>query len=236
MKLNFPSLMLAVALFSPFTSQAETSAAEAVKAQRIRELKKEILRIAEQASGKVVYDNEDNDPRVRARLMPLVQELISLAPARTQQQLLPDVVGVWKSVWSDLTYYSPSVPLANGMYQVVFPNGFYYNLSAYDGPQGTYMGVLRGTFVVAEPALQIQFVKATRTPEVMPRGADVATLAMRAELGVYDVEVDPNNAPAIGFRTDFRQEYVDEELRIGTGSVSSGFDTLFILRRADKVE
>ncbi|HEX8706445.1 MAG TPA: hypothetical protein VF815_46855, partial [Myxococcaceae bacterium] len=201
-----------------------------------RALKKEILRISEQASSKVIYDNEDNDPRVRARLMPLIQELVALAPERTQQQKLADVVGVWKSAWSDLTYYTPVAPRADAMYQIVFPTGYYYNLSTFDGPQGPYMSVIKGLFTVAEPALQIQFVKTTRYPEPLPRGADLATLAMRAELGLYDFEIDPNNAPGIGFQTNFRQEYVDDELRIGTGQVATGFNSLFILRRADKVE
>jgi hypothetical protein len=236
MKLNFLSLMLTVALFTPFTSKAEPAAAEAVKAQRIRELKKEILRISEQASSKVIYDNEDNDPQVRARLMPLVQELVALAPVRTQQQKLQDVVGVWKNVWSDLTYYAPVAPRADAMYQIVFPTGYYYNLSNFDGPQGPYLSVIRGLFTVAEPALQIKFVKTTRFPEPMARGADLATLAMRAELGIYDFEIDPNNAPGIGFETSFLQEYVDDELRIGTGSNFTGYASLFILRRADKVE
>jgi cytochrome c556 len=235
--MNIKSLSLALTLC--FTLPGASWAAppsDASRSQRITELKREILRISEQASRKVTYDNEDNDPAVRARLTPLIQELLALAPARTQQETLTDVVGVWKSVWSDLSYFGPFAPRADSMYQVVFPTGYYYNLSTYDGAAGTFTSVIKGTFFVAEPTLQIEFVKATRFPEALPRGADLATVAMRAELGVYDFELDPNNAPGIGFRSTFRQEYVDEDLRIGTGPVMNGFNTLFILRRADKVE
>jgi len=130
----------------------------------------------------------------------------------------------------------PVAPRADAMYQIVFPTGYYYNLSNFDGPQGPYLSVIKGLFTVAEPALQIKFVKTTRFPEPMARGADLATLAMRAELGIYDFELDPNNAPGIGFETSFLQEYVDDELRIGTGSNFTGYASLFILRRADKVE
>lgn len=236
MNVKSTTLALLIGLTVPTASQAGPASETDDRSKRIAELKRQILHISEQASRKVTYDNEDNDPAVRARLNPLIQELLSLAPRRTQQETLADVVGVWKSVWSDLTYFGPFAPRADAMYQVVFPTGYYYNLSTYDGAAGSFTSVIKGTFVVAEPTLQIEFVKTTRFPEVLPRGADLATLAMQAELGVYDAEVDPNNAPGLGFRSTFRQEYVDEDLRIGTGPVFNGFNTLFILRRADKVE
>lgn len=236
MNLKSLSLALIIGLVFPGMSAAEPTPGDAARSQRIAELKWQILRISEQASRKVLYDNEDNDPAVRARLDPLVQELVSLAPARTQREKLVDVVGAWKSVWSDLSYFGPFAPRADSIYQVVFPSGYYYNLSTYDGATGPSTSVIKGTFVVAEPALQIEFVKTTRFPEELPRGADLATVAMRAELGAYDFEIDPNNAPGLGFRTTFQQEYVDEDLRIGTGPVMNGFNTLFILRRVDKVQ
>lgn len=225
MKTLFLSLLLASSLASATPSGED-------KAKTIRELKSNILKIGCEASGKVTYDNEDNDPKVRAKLEPLIAELVKLAPPRTQAEKLRDVVGTWKSVWSDLTYYGPFAPRANVMYQVVFPTGYYYNLSVYDDPKtGPFQSVIKGLFTVQEPALGIKFVKTSRYNRLFPKGADLATLAMRAELGVYDEQVDSNNSPAIGFESTFEQVYVDDELRIGRGTNFTGAQLLFVLKR-----
>lgn len=215
------------------STQSVASTADC-SASRIESLKKEILKIGEKASGKVKYDNEDNDPAVRAKLDALIAELKLIAPAKTQAENLKRVVGAWKSVWSDLGYNFGDAPLANSVYQVVFPDGYYYNLSNFDSKgKKPYAGVIKGEFQLTEPALKIKFVLFAENEIPFKKGSDLATLAMRAELGEFDKNV---GSPALGFESIFEQVYVDEDIRIATGLNFDGSNTLFVLKRATKVE
>lgn len=219
---SFSILPFAMATFGPIQKEV-----------RIAELKKQILDISKQASGKVKYDNEDNDPKVRVQLDILIDELVKIAPVKSQAEKLNRVVGVWKSVWSDLNFFGEA-PLADSVYQVVFPDNYYYNLSNYDSPTaGHYAGIIKGVFTVQEPALKIKFVKFSKYSKPFLVGSDLATLAMRAELGEYDEQIE--QSPGLGFESSFEQVYVDEQIRIGLGRNFDGFNTLFILERVTVV-
>lgn len=203
---------------------------------RIAELKKEILAVGDEARSRAVSDSDDNDPAVRAKLDPLVAELVSLAPKRPEFEKLVDSLGAWKSVWSDLPGTNA---FADAVYQVVFPGGYYYNISKEPGDNGQERtGYLRGTYVLREKDLGINFTKAVLAPGFPAKGTDLATLAMKAEIGLYDEAPDPEGQKGLGRPGNLITEYVDGDFRVVRGSAEQNqvFNSLFILRRVTAVE
>ena len=215
------SFFVTTAIAAPVKSKAS------VTRDRIEDLIIQIEDIAYNAQG--VYDSDDNDPAVRAKLDPLVDELVSLVPKRTEAEKLPDVLGVWYQVWSD----GPGAPkgqgaLADSIYQVVFPEGYYWNIGRDQFGQTKSMGFLRGKFTVADDALQIEFTKAVTNPEWL--FSSPISLAMKAELGVFN-DSPPGTAP-IGKKGFLQNVYVDEYIRICRGGGDEfGGTYLYILER-----
>ncbi len=181
--------------------------------QRIQELKYEILDTAFTAQGD--YDSDDNSVDVRQKLDPLVDELISLAPQRSEQQKLIDVIGTWYQVWSD----GPAGPqgqgaLADSIWQVVFPEGYYWNVAREQTGTTQSMGYLRGKFTLNDTSFAIEFTKAVFNPQWS--FAEPTRLAMLAEFGAFDANptpFPPGTSP-VGKKGTLANVYVDEDIRI----------------------
>lgn len=201
---------------------------------RIQELKMEILTIAFQAQGKG-YDSDDNSADVRKQLDPLVDELVSLAPKRTEKEKLVDVIGTWYQVWAD----GPAGPsgqgaLADSVWQVVFPEGYYWNVAHDQYGQAKSMGYLRGKFTVNDDSLAIEFTKSVFDPKGWSF-AEPTRLAMLAEFGAYDAyptPYPPDTSP-IGKKGTLANVFVDEDIRIcrGGGGDFGNNTYLYILER-----
>ena len=76
----------------------------------------------------------DPDFKIQNELEPLVNKLLTLEPQTTVINRLPLIFGVWKQVWGPYEYRKNdrSVdPTLNPkeIYQIVSPEGFYYNVS-----------------------------------------------------------------------------------------------------------
>jgi hypothetical protein len=198
---------------------------------RIAELKQQILDISRTAQGE--YDGDDNDPTVRAKLDPLVSELVKLVPARSETEKLPQVVGAWKQVWADGPGGgSPGSggALGNAVFQVVFPDGYYWNVAKNKIAGVEAMGFLRGKFEIDVDKLNIEFTKSVGAPGWSPAGTESYMLAMRAEVGAYDLVPTPGPIGKKGFLAN---TYVDEDIRICTGG-GDDFGTgtyLYVLER-----
>ncbi|QLY26628.1 PAP/fibrillin family protein [Bdellovibrio sp. KM01] len=197
---------------------------------RVTELKQQILEISHAAQGE--YDGDDNSAEVRAQLDPLVTELVSLVPARTETEKLPQVVGSWQQVWSDGP--GGGVPgagaLANAVFQVVFPDGYYWNVAKNKFAGIEAMGFLRGKFAIDTDKLNIEFTKSVGSPKWVAAGTESYLLAMRAEVGTYDKIPTPGPIGKKGFLAN---TYVDEDIRICTGG-GDDFGTgtyLYVLER-----
>lgn len=220
-----PPLLSALLLVTPPAKADDTS-------ERIQELKAEILEAAFAAQGE--YDSDDNSVEVRQKLDPLVDELISLVPARTEQQKLIDVIGTWYQVWAD----GPGGPpgqgaLGDSIWQIVFPEGYYWNVARNRNGDAQSMGYLRGKFTVNESSLGIEFTKAVFNPQWS--FAEPTRLAMLAEFGAFDANptpYPPGTSP-IGKKGNLANVFVDEDLRICRGGGGDFGDKtyLYVLER-----
>ncbi|MNJ93236.1 PAP_fibrillin [compost metagenome] len=201
------------------------------KKDAVEDLKTQILQIASAAQGE--YDSDDNDPAVRAQLDPLVDQLVALVPARTEAEKFVDVVGAWQQVWADGPGGPPGMgPLAADVFQVVFPDKYYWNVAKNKVRDIMTMGFLRGKFDVEADSLKIEFTKAVFDPGWVAPGTDVNTLAMRAEVGAYDGNPQTPGTSPIGKKGFLANVYVDEDMRICRGGGEEfGGTYLYILTR-----
>lgn len=199
-------------------------------------LKTQILKIAQAAQGQ--YDSDDNDPAVRAQLDPLVDQLIASVPSRTEEEKLVDVVGTWQQVWSDGPGGPPGQgPLAKDVFQVVFPDKYYWNVARNQVGTVQTMGFLRGKFDINSDSLQIEFTKSVFDPGWQPAGTDVATLGMRAEVGAYDGNPQPPGTSPIGKKGYLANVYVDQDMRICRGGGEEfGGTYLYVLTRNSELK
>ena len=212
-------VVLAAALsFAPLNADAAP--------ERIAQLKAQITEIATANQLR-----QDNLPAVRAQLQPLVDELVALVPARTEAEKAPEVVGGWRNLWSDMTF-GPYLDYAN-IYQVVYADGFYYNISRLTPPHAEVTGYLRGVFADAGDHLAIEFTANVTVPGWLPTGADLVAAGRRVETGAT---VGTDQPGPIGVRGRLQNTYVDATLRIVTGqSTTDARDSLFVLERAPTV-
>lgn len=224
--------MIIAAIMTPLFLISSPLYAADDSTERIQELKKEILDIAFTAQG--TYDSDDNDPEVRERLDPLVDELVSLAPVKTEFEKLADVIGTWYQVWSDGPSGNPGAgALADSIWQVVFPEGYYWNVSRSQNGTFQSMGYLRGIFAVNANNLTIEFTKSVFSPQWS--FAEPTRQAMLAEFGSFDTHptpYPPNTSP-LGKKGYLANVYVDEDLRIcrGGGADFGSGTYLYILER-----
>lgn len=202
---------------------------------RIGELKAQILQLAEAAQGEC--EDQDNDPRVRQELDPLISELVSLVPDKPEGEELPEVTGAWQQVWSDLPApaFEGLCISAQDTYQVVF-NGYYYNISNLSIGDLDLTSFLRGVYDVQPEYLPIEFTKTTYVEGSLKVGTDLTGLAQQVENG--QLQQIPNAPPdgAAGTRGELKNLYVDEELRIITGAEPLEQSEVFILKRTETVQ
>ena len=204
------------------------SNAHSTNTQRIAELKTKILQIARSASQKLKRQNEF-DPLTRKALDPLVEELVSITPKRTAKEQLIASIGAWRNLWSDLPQ---TAAIASNIYQVIFPDGYYYNISEYETKPGrVYTSYLRGVYKIRKSDFQIMFTKAVRDDGFPGQGADLYRLAMKAELGVFDSKTDSENSRGLNLPGTLTTLFVDKDIRVVGGELKKNgvTDSLFVL-------
>ena len=133
--------------------------------EEISILKEEIITQAKKYEGQ-----GDPDFKIQKELEPLVEKLINLNPQANVNQRLPLLYGVWKQVWGPYEYRDNNRgvdPTINPkeIYQVISPEGFYYNVSPnLDKKSKKEMNInyLRGQFTESTKdlnGLDVKFVK-----------------------------------------------------------------------------
>lgn len=207
-------LQIVMALGAFLIASTSFAAPVASPETRVMQLKKEIVQIAKEASRKIKYQNEFR-PETRQKLEPLIAELVRITPPKTVEQELEASVGSWKNIWSDLPF---TTALAAQIYQVVFPTGYYYNISRYEDKEGVYTTFLRGAYELKSDRFAIRFTKSVRDFRSLPAGTDLYRESMVAELGVYDDNLDPNNQDSLNQTFDLVTDYIDKDIRIIRGT------------------
>jgi hypothetical protein len=195
-------------------------------ASRMEQLKQSIRSIASANTSRT-----DNFLEVRNQLQPLVNELLALAPDRLEAEKLPQVVGAWRNLWSDMPFGEGVDPTQ--VYQAVSSAGYYYNISRIVTAQGEFTGFLRGAYSDQGSYLDIEFTANSISPDFFAPGTQLLPLAEAFEAQTIPGTSIPG---PIGVKGVLINAYVDQDLRIVTGNSVSGTDlNLFILERADAI-
>ena len=223
------SKLAAIFTFATLSIAATEVSAKNVScpSQRVAELKSQIITIATANQTR-----RDNILEVRAELQPLVYELLSITPERTESEKAEQVAGGWYSLWSDYRF-GPFVDYAQ-VYQVVDLDGFYYNISRNVAPFGTTTNYLRGKFADAGAFLRIEFTRSFSVSDWLLAGQDLVELSGAAESGVINGPDDARGP--IGIQGNLKNAYVDSELRIVVGrSDGEPSDGMFVMLRSDSI-
>lgn len=204
--------------------------------EEINILKNSIVTTAQKYQGQ-----GDADFKIQKELEPMVQKLLTLSPQKNVSERLPLLFGVWKQVWGPYEYrenkrgVDPTIK-ADEIYQVVSPEGFYYNVSPNLDPktkQETRINYLRGEYKLSKTnpiGLDVKFKKFIG---MKTRPSDRAIYAFideaeRSQLP-NQVTVVPMPIVRIFFTGGTLQEvYTDENLRILYGSNDKEFKNKYL--------
>lgn len=228
---KFLTITFCALTLAPWVVRAQTyTQPEQVLDTRVQQLKQQILQITLNAEAKT-----RNVAQVRKTLDPLIAELVSLVPSRTEGEKLVQVIGAWQQVWTDgVEIFQGPQPGRfdlSDVFQVVFPNGYYYNIARYQRPGIDWTVFIRGSFVVQPESLNVTFTKYVYGNGWLFTGSDLLYQALRAEAGAFDAQpFNPPNNPVGLPQLPLSNIYVDNDFRLlqaGSGPRSS----LFVLVR-----
>jgi len=209
----------------------------------VAQLKAEILRLAKSYEGK-----GDPDQSLQKTLDVLVAKLVAKAPMPPVNERISLVAGVWKQVWGPYDYrddkggIDPTLGFRE-IYQVVFADGYYYNVAPYfpgGDPTKEKIGYLRGEFELDplnKNGLRVRF---TRYPGVdtRPSKLNLWELPALSEAGKVENEITLVPTPVVvaTFKGGTLDEvYTDEQLRLvyGTSFKPNARRSLYVMRRIE---
>jgi hypothetical protein len=191
-------------------------------------LKQKLLAIAEANTSNTV-----DLAATRKSLNPLIAQLAGIygsPPAATEKR----VFGVWKQIWSD--DFRPSPPGAPAadltrIYQVVTPNGYFFNFGESKTPGGAFGTALRGKYASNGRGLDIEFTRLAALSGALPADSGIGMLATKIENGAEQVKDFPPRPP-IGVQGKLQNLYLDSELRIVQGgTIQQQYNQIYILKR-----
>ena len=176
LKIVFVSFVLLATLISPPAQATERS---------VDEIKRDIVAMAKSFTGQ-----GDPDFAIQNQLDVLVEELLAVAPPQPPASERIDLlVGPWKQLWGQYDYtggddrgVDPRLGVED-IYQVVFPGGYYYNVSPYEGRRFDFIALLRGQYTFVEGYPDMIKGKFTDFPgsKSVPEGVELWELAEMAE-------------------------------------------------------
>jgi hypothetical protein len=209
--------------------------------EEIKLLKATIVKTAEKYQGQ-----GDQDFKIQNELEPLVNRLLALEPQQEVIDRLPLLYGVWKQVWGPYEYrkndrsVDPTLN-AKEIYQVISPEGFYYNVSPNMIPNTNKeknINYLKGKYVLSKKdpnGLDVKFVKfigMKKRPTEKPIYQYVDE-AERNQLPTQKTVVPKIIVKLFFGGGTLREIYTDEDLRILYGSNKKEFKNqyLYIMTR-----
>ena len=230
------SLTLAFALL--FSSQIFANYYE-----EINTLKNDIVATAQKYQGL-----GDPDFKIQNELEPMVKKLLSLKPQGTVVERLPLLYGVWKQVWGPYEYrkndrsVDPTLD-PKEIYQVISPEGFYYNVSPNLDPKTKKeknINYLRGQYLKSKTdsiGLDVKFVKFIGM-KTRPTEKAIYKYVDEAERDQLPTQITVVPKPIVkiffGGGT-LREIYTDDTLRILYGSNGKEFKKqyLYVMTRVN---
>jgi hypothetical protein len=242
MRFNLKGFILGVGgpllLMSGVTAAAQPQACQHPQAA---ELKQALMEQAEALKGL-----GDPDRRHQATLNVLVNQLLAACPQAPIQDRLPLLAGPWQQVWGPYTYRGSDRGVdprldPNNIYQVVFQQGFYYNVS----PDRDRLGrpkdrtiLLRGEYKLDPKrpnVINVRFTNLRAVPGIQRTPYAYTQLPILFETGrIKDTTLLPPFFVRLFFGGGSLQEvYTDQDLRITYGSDKNNLkdNYLYILKR-----
>jgi hypothetical protein len=178
----------------------------------------------------------------------IVDELLKINPQPPVRERIGLIAGPWKQVWGPYNYrgsertVDPEIG-TNEIYQVVFPQGYYYNVTPlYKQGNKTQerIALLRGEYAFDETQSDVLLVRFTRYPGLRKRptsGPALFELPKLVESG--EIKSDLNIVPTWIVRTFFgggalKEVYTDTDMRILYGANSNKFErpALYVMTRS----
>jgi hypothetical protein len=236
----FRKLKWAVVAASILVGQVSLAQASSTE---VESLKQQIFELAKSYQGQ-----GDPDQSKQKSIEPLVEKLIRLSPMPPIKDRIAILEGAWKQVWGPYDYRNdaggvdPKIGVAE-IYQVVFADGYYYNVSPYY-PKGDrsqeQIALLRGEFKLDSKDPNGLKVKFTKYPgvDVRPTNMEIWELAAIAEAGKLENEITivPTWIVKLFFGGGKLEEvYTDEDMRIlfGTSARPEARRSLYVMVRVN---
>ncbi len=205
----------------------------------VEELKAEILALASEY-GRLALEEREGDETLEKQnsLVPLVNRLIALNPQPPASERISTIAGVWRQVWGPYNYRSEERIVTDEfkvdeIYQVVFEEGYYYNVSPSKFFFFEYISLLRGEFSISETkpnGLDVRFTNLDFN-FTRPKNAPIWELAALAEskdlprpFNIFPDHIVENNFEG----GTLNEVYTDETLRILYGTSEGSFKVPFI--------
>ena len=209
--------------------------------EEIQQLKENIISLARTYQGQ-----GDPDYKIQNSLTPLVVKLISLNPQKPVKDRLNLLFGTWKQVWGPYDYRNnnrgvdPTLGV-NEIYQIISPNGFYYNVSPIykkGSKLNPKIGYLKGEYSIdsdSDTNLNVHFVKYPGMKS-RPENRDIFDFVDDAESNSLpnQTTIVPTFIVKYFFQGGALVEvYTDEDTRILYGSNGKDFKNkyLYIMTR-----
>lgn len=211
-KLKWMTLFILGLMVSSAPGAAETRSVTAIKA--------DILRLSQSYLGQ----GDPDFARQRA-LDALVVELRAVNPQPPVKARLKLLEGPWHQIWGPYDYRNddrgvdPKIT-ADEIYQVVFRNGFYYNVNPIQGKDK--VALLRGEYQLVPGHPDMLKVRFTNYPGNRGRPEGLALWALPALAETGQLPAKTTIVPTIIVRLFFgggylREVYTDEDMRITYG-------------------
>jgi hypothetical protein len=209
----------------------------------LNRVKTDLLELASSYSGL-----GDADFSKQRSLELKIDELLKIRPQPPVRERVALIAGPWRQVWGPYNYrgsertVDPEIGTSE-IYQVVFPQGYYYNVTPlYKNGDTTQerIALLRGEYRFDETQPNVLLVRFTRYPGLRRRptsGPALFELPKLIESG--EVKSDLNIVPTWIVRAFFgggalKEVYTDSDLRILYGANSNKFErpALYVMTRS----
>lgn len=228
MKKLFFTFLISLSLFSSYAGEIDKIKAELISKAR-----------SFQGLG-------DPDFKIQNELEPLVNRLLKLSPQPSIKERQKLLVGTWKQEWGPYDYrgddrgVDPNLKV-DEIYQVVFEEGFYYNVNPNMRNEiERNIGLLKGQYRFDDENQNVINVKFLEYPgnKTRPANLEIWELPSLAESG--DLPEKITVVPWLIVRLFFgggklNEVYTDEDLRITYGNSSDGDlkNYLYIMTRVN---
>ncbi len=183
--------------------------------ERIRELKTEILTLAQKFEGKT-----DVDGKLQAQIEEKVQDLERLIPALSMEERAAKIIGPWRQIFGPYSTTGdgtiPAGSRTDHIYQVVMPDGVFYNVALFERAGIKTVFLLKGNYTITPQAIDGIFVRNSVLLRNVPE-KNFADLAAKLEANELSVVHLPRWLPPVGLGGQLLEVYADQEIRILRG-------------------